>query len=396
MTWFKPRTDLDTVEQIPFLQKVQEEKNDNHWVTGYAGSGKSLLLLHCLIDEKAVNPKSNIIIVLYTKALIDMIREGIPNEYRNTRVVTYYEFKGIHDEFDLILIDEVQDIPKDMLSLCYSKTTQNGRIIVAGDINQSIYDNGSSRDEINNSLQPEISTLNRIYRISRTIRDITADFCYDKVGYLASDVMDYNIEAQPQLVAAETIYEEYKYVWITSKSYAEVGYVPAILISNHVDIQKFIQAILEIEGKDIISDKVWARCNNNKNYSEVNEILIQNDLKVQYLGNGFGSFEAAHNDNLVTIMTYHSAKGLDFKAVFVPFLNQKYVIWRDNYERAKSLFFVALTRSREQLIISYYGEKHFFLSDSFVNQCEVKLAQDEINRIENPFNGDDDDEIIYF
>ncbi|MBL0140392.1 MAG: hypothetical protein IPP86_17980 [Bacteroidetes bacterium] len=52
MPWFIPRTQLDTVEQIPFLQQVENNPNRNYWLKGFAGSGKSVLLLHCLIDEK--------------------------------------------------------------------------------------------------------------------------------------------------------------------------------------------------------------------------------------------------------------------------------------------------------------------------------------------------------
>lgn len=392
--WFKPRTVLDPIEQIPFLKKVREEFKSNHWVTGYAGSGKSLLLLHCLLDEKAENPDSSVIIVLYTKALIGMIKEGIPNDYKNIRVVTYYEFRRIREKFDLILIDEVQDIPMNFLSLCNNRTTDSGRVIVAGDINQSIFDEGSNKEEIIKALSPNISVLNRIYRVSRTIRDISADYCFDKTGYLAADVMDLNVEAQPQFVTAKDIKQEYNYLWLSAKNYADAGYAPAILISNHNDIKCFIQAILEMENKDIIDEEVWRNGRENKNnYQEVNDILKENNLNVQYLGNGFGSFDNRQNENLVTIMTYHSAKGLDFKAVFIPLLNENYVIWRD-YERAKSLFFVALTRSREQLIISCHGNKHYFLSDSFVSLCDMKSAEDELKRIENPFdiieNGDDD------
>ena len=55
MPWFIPRTQLDTVEQIPFLQQVENNPNRNYWLKGFAGSGKSVLLLHCLIDEKLRN-----------------------------------------------------------------------------------------------------------------------------------------------------------------------------------------------------------------------------------------------------------------------------------------------------------------------------------------------------
>jgi ATP-dependent exoDNAse (exonuclease V) beta subunit len=112
-------------------------------------------------------------------------------------------------------------------------------------------------------------------------------------------------------------------------------------------------------------------------------ILETTILVFSILGSKFGSFEEAHSRNLVTVMTYHSSKGLDFKTVFIPFLNQGYEIWRESISRAKTLFFVALTRSREQLLLSYSGNsRHPFLTQSFMNECQIKNAAEEINRIQ--------------
>lgn len=74
MTWFIPPTRLDPVEQLPFLQQVENTPGRNHWIKGFAGSGKSVLLLHCLLIDKRRNPNTKAIIVLYTYSLIDMIK----------------------------------------------------------------------------------------------------------------------------------------------------------------------------------------------------------------------------------------------------------------------------------------------------------------------------------
>jgi hypothetical protein len=59
---------------------------------------------------------------------------------------------------------------------------------------------------------------------------------------------------------------------------------------------------------------------------------------------------------------------------------------------------VALTRSREQLILSYSGnEKHSFLTESIVTECTSKNAADELKRVQNPFeNLNNDDDIVVF
>lgn len=392
MPWFIPRTQLDTVEQIPFLQQVENNPNRNYWLKGFAGSGKSVLLLHCLIDEKRRKPNTNAIIVLYTHSLIDMIEEGIPQEYGNTPVVTFYRFRQMHQTFDLILVDEIQDIPEHDLVEINSKRSVNGRVIVAGDINQSIWDHSTPSETIIATINSTQYNLNRIYRLSRRIRTITADFCQDRQAYLAAQVMDFNTNVPVTLVKADNREQEHKWLWLAAKQYAEAGYVPAILITKHEYIVPFFNSILSLENKPALTNDIANP--RDKNYNSINSHFRSNNLNVQYLGNKFGSFEEAHSRNLVTVMTFHSSKGLDFKTVFIPFLNPGYEIWRDPISRARTLFFVALTRSREQLLLSYSGNtKHPFLTQTFVNECQSKNAIEEINRIQNPFggvnNGDD-------
>jgi superfamily I DNA/RNA helicase len=383
-SWFKPKTNLDTVEQIQLL--VEIEKNDkNYWIKGFAGSGKSLLLVHCLIDEKLRHPESKVIIVLYTHSLVDMIRVGIPEKFKDTPVVTYFKFRNIHQTFDLILVDEIQDIPEQDLREISSK---GKRVIVAGDNNQSIWDNRVSSEKIQNILNAKISTLYRIYRLSRKIRSISAPFCEDADNYRNAQVMSFaNAEYPPLLIKAKNYLEECNWLWMCVQQYRQ--YVPAILVSTKNDIISLIDTILDIEKIDKLSAEM------KNDFKLMNDYLSKNSLGLQYLGSNYGSLELAHTNNLITIMTYHSAKGLDFKAVFIPFLNSFYFIGK-TLSLSKVLFFVALTRSREQLLLSYSGDSHSFLSQSMVNECDVRYAQDEINRMTNPTGNfsSNEDEII--
>ena len=396
MAWFIPPIRLDPVEQLPFLQQVENTPGRNHWIKGFAGSGKSVLLLHCLLIDKRRNPNTKAIIVLYTYSLIDMIKEGLPEEYKNTEVMTFYQFRHRHDNYDLILVDEIQDLPEhDIREIC-SKTTTSGRVVFAGDINQSIYDHSTPNDTINTILGiPENSTsttLNRIWRLSKRIRKISSEYCNDRQNFLAAQVMEFNANVPVSLVKADSLEQEYKWLWTSSKEYGDAGYVPAILISNHDQIIQFISSVLQDENKPPLKNE-WTTGGDIK-YSPINLHLKQNGIKLQYLGNKFGSFEEAHSKNLVTIITYHSSKGLDFKTVFIPFLNSDYQIWGD-YAIARTLFFVALTRSREQLILSYSREKHSFLTQALVAECTPKNAVDELRRIQNPLgNLNNDNDVV--
>src|SRR5690606_2993012 len=57
------------------------------------------------------------------------------------------------------------------------------RVIVAGDTNQSIFDEVCETDQISAILNGKSFTLDIIHRISRSIRKIAQFFCYDQNGF---------------------------------------------------------------------------------------------------------------------------------------------------------------------------------------------------------------------
>ena len=187
MSWLIPYTRLDN-DQLYFFEELKKNEK-NIFIRGYAGCGKSVLLVHTLIKEKEKNPNANIIIVTYTHAMIDMIRSGLPEELINTPVVTYYKFRYMPSYWDLILVDEVQDLPEqDLIAI----KLKGKRIIVAGDSNQSIYDEACNASTIENTLQTQSFALTIIHRISRKIRNIAQFFCADRNGF--------NISAMGKLI----------------------------------------------------------------------------------------------------------------------------------------------------------------------------------------------------
>jgi hypothetical protein len=377
MSWLIPYKRLDK-DQLGFLEDPKRN-NSNIFIKGYAGCGKSVLLVHTLIKEKEKNPNAKIIIVTYTHALIDMIKSGLPEGLTDIPVITYFDFRKILSHWDLILVDEVQDLPEEDIKAIKFK---GDRIIVAGDDNQSIYDNVCDFPIIQDILHSQPFELEIIHRISRKIRNIAHFFCGDKDGFNSSAIGKL-VESDARLVYAENYDEECKWLIQTAKEYAASDYSSVILIPKHAYIFDFFQKLLEIEGKPLLPDGA------DKNM--INEHLKHNGIRFQYLGNGFGSFTEAETENLVTVMTYHSAKGLDYKAVFIPFLSPSLEIWRDNPQRARTLFFVALTRSREQLFLSYSKEKHPLLAEINESNFHKINAIDELKKssFEDFSDGDD-------
>ena len=78
-------------------------------------------------------------------------------------------------------------------------------------------------------------------------------------------------------------------------------------------------------------------------------------------------------------MTYHSAKGLDFNNVFLPELTSAVNLdakWGHLSKEANERrhFFVAITRSKENIYFSYHGEPNYLLSHLPIDCLEDFVA----------------------
>jgi DNA helicase-2/ATP-dependent DNA helicase PcrA len=74
-----------------------------------------------------------------------------------------------------------------------------------------------------------------------------------------------------------------------------------------------------------------------------------------------------HNDEgaRIELSTVHGYKGLEKDVVIMPW-TQSYldkVMFKSNIEEERRLFYVAVTRAKEKLIMSYSGEKPQFIKE---------------------------------
>ena len=91
-----------------------------------------------------------------------------------------------------------------------------------------------------------------------------------------------------------------------------------------------------------------------------------NSSELRCFGSGAGDLLEADKKKIVYLMTYSSVKGLDFANVFLPNLTSTtkldpMVSAKDINERR--MFFVATTRARERLYMSFTGEPHRFIRE---------------------------------
>jgi DNA helicase-2/ATP-dependent DNA helicase PcrA len=100
-----------------------------------------------------------------------------------------------------------------------------------------------------------------------------------------------------------------------------------------------------------------------------------------------GEHEAGANEDALQLMTVHSAKGLEFNAVFVSgleeglFPHENSTSDLDGLEEERRLMYVAITRSRERLYLSYAGQRmlhgqiRYGMVSRFVDEIPAPLCK---------------------
>lgn len=364
MAWIIPETKLDP-EQLNFLDTVDVSRR-NIWIKGFAGSGKSILLVYTAKKIISRTSSSKILLVVFTQSLVEMFNAAFKEVGLSVRVDTYYGFMNGTSRYDYILCDEVQDLtPRVLLAM----KSRSKHIVVAGDDNQSIFDSDPrwheatvSPSEIGSLINADSFELGIIHRLSRSIIDAVQRFL-PRMNIFSSKRDMTKSDTQIRLCEASSESQEVHYVMEQASKAVNTGYTAAVLIPTQKKIVDFVNQALSDAGKP-----VWNECTNyygKVDFGSMNDHLRANGIKMQYVGNGYGSF--SENDRRIIIMTFKSAKGLDFDNVFIPFANTGMYICPDD-SLAKTIFMVAVTRSRENLYITYYGNPSYYL-ESFKSNC---------------------------
>lgn len=390
MAWMIREDQLDP-DQREFIN-VESKKSGNIWVKGFAGSGKSVLLIHSLMNTLKREPNSNVVVLVFTHALKDMFEIGISElkTYyqinKNIPVKTYYDFVDYDkSRYDYIFCDEVQDLPSKVL---YAMNNRASKVIVAGDSNQSIYQSDPKwfekvvePSQIGDIINARSFPLNYIHRLTRSIISAVQTLL-PRMNILSGrqDFTPVNVDIR--LCVADDIKDEVKYVYQEAQKGVNVNEKSIILLPTHNSIVTFFQTLLNIHNKQLWDfnpigfDVNKPREKQRPDYEDLNKHLKNQNLKIQYVGNNQGSFSNAESNKDIIVMTYHSSKGLDFDNVFLPFLNNSLFISPYNEE---TLFMVAITRSKKNLYLTYNGYTHN-LVDRFKSQCNEISISDILNQ----------------
>ena len=382
MSWIIPENKLDE-QQRDFVENVDINQR-NVWIKGFPGSGKSVLLAYTIKKIKRQAPSASIVVVVFTHSLITMFKAAFREMGVNVDVITYFDFMKSPRRYDYILSDEVQDLTPTVLR----EMNNRGRhVVVAGDENQSIYEtaprtneNTVSPSQINSLLNSREFSLNIIHRLTRSIIDAVNKFLPNLNIFAARRDMSKQ-STQVRVCEAQNTDEEVKYILKEGKNAVNNGYTVGVLIPTGKAIISFVNTALRQEGKP-----EWTPTTNrwgSVDFSDLNDHFNRCGLQLQYVGNGTGNF--SENSRKITIMTYHSSKGLDFDNVFIPGLNRNLFITY-NQELSKTLFMVAMTRSRNNLYLTYSGYKHDYLQ-KFSSDCNSIDIHANLNQQSTGFGG---------
>ncbi|MCW1825143.1 DNA helicase [Mycolicibacterium conceptionense] len=253
--------------------------------------------------------------------------------------------------FRHIIIDEAQDLSPDQWRLLRAAVAEApDDIFIAGDTHQRIYDNRVSLREVGINIAGRSSRLNINYRT-------TAEILGWSLGLLRGEPID-DMEGGLDSIAG-------------CKSYVH-GQLP--LLSGHPSA--------DAEAKFIASSvKGWL--DNGIRPSEIGIAVrakwltskIEHALKAARI-DWVDLAKASDDNDAVRIGSMHRMKGLEFRSVCVAGVNAKAVpagnavtpaeedkhAHQQDLERERCLLFVACTRAREELLVTWHGEPSPFLA----------------------------------
>jgi len=362
-----PINNLDVV-QSRTIEDILDNLHENHWVKGFAGTGKTVVLTHVLERLAALKPTPKVCFATYTHALKDLVESGLSaTAARRIDVATFTSLRRLRGSYDVIVADEMQDIPTRLLSTI---SRLSGVLIMAADLDQSIYRSACDPSELANAVEPaEEHELREIHRINENIFHIAT--CVHPDVTIAEGVTVREDDSLAQIYKGSSHRDEVLTVFTEAVRVAAKENPSAILLPSKALLDKFISVVSLAESYSGIAPSVRSQEPREPGdeadpFKLINAYLKKNDSPLQVFGGGSGSLYDSDSRRMVYLMTYHSAKGLDFANVFLPNLTADVSLEpmkgaSDIEERR--LFFVAATRARERLYLTYHDEPHRFIND---------------------------------
>ena len=306
------------------LDLIERTLDKSMLVAGCAGSGKSVIAMHKA--EQIAQQGEDVILIAYTKSLTGFMNVGKPiGPYR-----FYYHYQWVRQGMpsaDYIIVDEIQDFTQDeILDFIHAA---NKNYMFFGDTAQSIYRQYGKQtlsiEEISKLTGLNVLMLYNNYRLPRPVAKITQDYVGVNVDPYRERIYQNKERSLPYIIYKSSIEEQIESI--------------SAIISNNTG--KSIGILLP----------------SNELALNISEMLREKNVGCQLKYSADAVKDARYVDTLdfatlmPKIMTYHSAKGLQFDIVILPMYNGA----SDNESR-KALY-VAMTRTKHKLYVFYSTPK---------------------------------------
>ncbi|MGN0236280.1 MAG: 3'-5' exonuclease [Paludibacteraceae bacterium] len=322
------------------IDLIEQNFSESMLVAGCAGSGKSVIAMHKA--QQIIDAGASVILIAYTKSLQKFMNMGWNRDLQNHCMYYYQWKKQKMPSADYIIVDEIQDFTKDEIEEFIHAAKKC--FFFFGDTAQSIY-NFTTRPTMSVEQVAERTGLTPLilynnYRLPRSVAKITQDFVGVGVKPYSDKVYKSKETTLPHIIGFPT--DEAQIETIISLLQKEDFSERGILLPNNDEVANLYKRLLE--------SRITSECK----YS---------------LGTNIYNNSLDFSTSLPKIMTYHSAKGLQFDTVILPFCQSV-----RNEEERKALY-VAMTRTKKNLFILYTGTE----CPEPLNKVPEHLFMKEIN-----------------
>jgi len=273
-----------------------------------------------------------------------MLKEGVP--YRLYGGIRFYDRKEIKDilsylrivenPVDDITLQRIINVPKRGIGLKTVEKFQD----YANEQGESLFSSLLDAEEMR-----DLSTRVRVQ--TKQFTDLIVDL----------------IERKNEMTVTE----------IVEEIYDRTGYIKELMEENTIEAKGRIENLQEFKSLTMDFDK-------NAEVKTLEEFLARTSLE-----SPLDQMEG--EDNVVVLMTLHSAKGLEFPVVFMPGMEEgifpsSMSLQEQNAEEERRLCYVGITRAREKLYMSHammrtlYGRTGYNAISRFINE----IPSDFINK----------------
>jgi len=312
------------------LALIEKTLDKSMLIAGCAGSGKSVIALHKAM--KIRKEGGDVILIAFTKSLNRYMSAGRTDNGLGSRFFYHWQWK--HEGMphaDYLIVDEIQDFTRTEIEEFMAAA--NKSYFFFGDTAQSIY--GKIRpgtlsvEQISDLTGLKVLHLYNNYRLPKPVAQITQAYVGVNVNPYEESVYQSKERERPRFLAYESP-------------------------------EKQADAVVRLIGKNKWRN-VGILLSSNKAVYSMYGLLRQRNIECECKyaaeqGNESSDVPSVANDSLdfhserPKVMTYHSAKGLQFETVILPMFTAAI-----SQESRKALY-VAMTRTYRNLYVLYTGE----------------------------------------